>query len=125
MQTFWHITLDPQSSFLTACNTPLGKFRWLRLPFGLKLSRDVFEERLDKALRLLEGVLGITDDILMHGMNEVEDDGRLLTLFETARLNNLTLNPKKMQLYLEIVNFLDTDWHCKALNQIQKKSRQF
>ena len=68
-----------------------------------------FKERLDIVLRLLQGVLGIADDILMHGKNEVEHNGRLLTLFETARLNNLTLNLKKMWISPETVNFSDTD----------------
>ena len=91
---FWHITLDPQSSLLTF-NTLGGKFRWLRLPFGLKVSSDVFQERLNEVLRLLEGALGITDDILMHDKNEVEHDGRLLTLFKTARLNKFNFKSKE------------------------------
>ena len=48
-------------------------------------------------LRLLEGVHGIVDDILTHGETEVQHDGRLLTLLETARMNNLSLNPDKIQ----------------------------
>ena len=48
-------------------------------------------------LRLLEGVHSIADDILRHGETEVQHDGRLLTLLETARMNNLSLNPDKIQ----------------------------
>ena len=84
-------------------NTPWGKYRWLRLPFGLKIASDVFQERLDRVLRLLKGVHGIADDILTHGETEIQHDGRLLTLLETARMNNLSLNPDKIQ-------FKSTDW---------------
>ena len=56
-----------QQSTNHMCNTPWGKFRWLRLPFGLKIASDVFQERLDRVLRLLKGVHGIADDILTHG----------------------------------------------------------
>ena len=94
---YWHIILDLASSLLTMFNTPWGKYRWLRLPFGLKIASDVFQERLDRVLRLLEGVHGIEDDILTHGETEVQHDGRLLTLLETARMNNLSLNPDKIQ----------------------------
>ena len=52
---------------------------------------------MDRVLRLLEGVHGIADDILTHGETEVQHDGRLLTLLETARMNNLSLNPDKIQ----------------------------
>ena len=41
---YWHIVLDLASSLLTMFNMPWGKFRWLRLPFGLKIASDVFQE---------------------------------------------------------------------------------
>ena len=94
---YWHIILDLASSLLTMFNTPWGKYRWLRLPFGLKIASNVFQERLGRVLRLLEGVHGIVDNILTHGETEIQHDGRLLTLLETARMNNLSLNPDKIQ----------------------------
>ena len=48
-----------------------------------------FREDLARVLRVLKGVHGITDDILTHGETEVQHDGKLLTLLETARMNNL------------------------------------
>ena len=94
---FWHILLDFRSNLLTTFNTPWGKYRWLRMPFGLKVSGDVFQERLDRVLRLVPGVLGIVDDIVIHGATENTHDGTVLVLCKTARLNNLSLNSKKMQ----------------------------
>ena len=41
------------------------------MPFGLKVSGDVFQERLDRVLRLVPGVLGITDDIIIHSATEI------------------------------------------------------
>ena len=94
---FWHVPLDLRSSLLTTFNMPWGKYRWLRMPFGLKVSGDVFQERLDKVLRLVPGVLGIADDIVIHGLTENIHNETVLILCETARLNNLFLNSKKMQ----------------------------
>ena len=94
---FWHVLLDFRSSLLTTFNTLWGKYRWLRMPFGLKVFGDVFQERLDRVLRLVPGVLGITDDIVIHGTTENTHDGTVLLLCQTARLNNLSLNSKKMQ----------------------------
>ena len=56
-------------------------------------------------LRLVPGQRGITDDIVIHGATENTHDGTVLLLCETARLNNLSLNSKKMQ-------FKSTD--CKS-----------
>ena len=93
---YWYVTLDLQSSLPTTFNTPWDKFQWLRLLFGLKVTGDVFQERLDKVIGLLPSIIGIADDILTHGSTIKEHDGRVITLVETARQNNLTLNPKKM-----------------------------
>ena len=82
---YWCVTLDLQSSLLTTFNIPLGKFWWLRLPFWLKVTSDVFQERLDKVIRLLPGVIGIPDDIPMHGSTIKEHDGRVIALLETGK----------------------------------------
>ena len=97
MSGFWQVLLDLRSSLLNTFNTPWGKYRWLRMPFGLKVSSDVFQERLDKVLRLVPGVLRIADDIVIHGATENTHDGTVFVLCETTRLNNLSLNAKKME----------------------------
>jgi hypothetical protein len=38
-EAFWHIVLDDESSRLTTMITPWDRYRWTRLPFGLKVSR--------------------------------------------------------------------------------------
>ena len=43
---FWHIKLDEESSKLTTFNTPFGRYRFLRLPFGLSSAPEVFHSML-------------------------------------------------------------------------------
>ena len=38
---FLQIKLDEASSLLTTFNTPLGRYRWLRLPFGIKCFPEI------------------------------------------------------------------------------------
>ena len=118
---FWHLLLDFRSSPLTAFNTLWGKYRWLRMPFGLKISEDVFQERLDRVLRLVLGVLGITDDIVIHGATENTHDGTVLVLCETARLNNLSLNSKKMQFKSTSCKFFGHRLTPDSINMDPKK----
>ena len=94
---FWHVPLDLRSSLLITFNIPWGKYRWLRMPFSLKVSRDVFQERLGKVFRLVPEVLGIAGDIVIHGPTENIHDETVFILCETARLNKLSLSSKKMQ----------------------------
>ena len=95
---YWHVPIDLKSSMLTTFNTPWGKFRWLKLPFGLKVSSDVFQERLDRVLALMpDGVSGIADDVLIHGKTREDHDARVIQLLELARKNGLRLSAKKLQ----------------------------
>ena len=61
------VELDSESSLLTAFNTPWGKYKWLRLPFGLKVSSDVFQERLNSVLQGVKGITGRVDDVIARG----------------------------------------------------------
>ena len=35
-EAYWHVKLEESSSRLTTMITPFGRYRWARLPFGLK-----------------------------------------------------------------------------------------
>lgn len=62
---YLHCELDDESSLLTTFATPFGRYRWLRLPFGLKVSSEIFERRLYQALEGLPGVRCIADDVIL------------------------------------------------------------
>ena len=73
---YWHCVLDDESSRLTTFATPFGRYRWKRLPFGLSASSEIFQKRVSQALEGLEGILNITDDILIYGVCDTEDEAR-------------------------------------------------
>ena len=101
---FWQVQLDKESSFLTTFNTPFGRYRWLRLPFGIKTAPEVYQRRIHESLQGLSGIEDIVDDILCVGEGDtyesaVEDhDKNLIALLERCREKNIKLNPKKLQL---------------------------
>ncbi|XP_062712611.1 uncharacterized protein K02A2.6-like [Aedes albopictus] len=39
---FWQISLDEESSRLTTFWTPFGRYRWLRMPFGISPAPEIF-----------------------------------------------------------------------------------
>ena len=53
---FWHVTLDEPSSRLTVFESTFGKYRWLRLPFGVSVAPEEFQRRLHEALQGLDGI---------------------------------------------------------------------
>ena len=67
---YWSVHLDPDSQLITTFWTPFGRYCWTRLPFGLRMSQDIFQARMDEILEDLPGMVGITDDVCMHGKDE-------------------------------------------------------
>ena len=67
---FTSIVLDESSSFLTTMHTPIGRYRWLRMPFGVSLGPEEYQRGQHEALEGLNGVVNKADDILVFGSGE-------------------------------------------------------
>ena len=52
---FWHVNLDEESSYLTTFQTPFGRYRWRRMPFGISSAPEVFQRKMHE---LIEGMTG-------------------------------------------------------------------
>ena len=46
---FWHVPLDEPSSLLTTFNTPVGRMKWNRMPFGISVAPEEFQRRIDES----------------------------------------------------------------------------
>lgn len=62
---------------LTTFGTPVGRYRWLRMPFGISPAPEIFQCRLDQALEGLKGVFVIADDILVTGEGPTMDTSKI------------------------------------------------
>jgi len=62
---YYHIPLDEESSKLCATTLPWGKYRYRRLPMGIKNSPDIFQAIMQEILGDLEYVQVYLDDILI------------------------------------------------------------
>ena len=69
-EAFHHVRLGEQSSKLTTMITPFGRLCWLRLPFGLSVSSEIFQRKLHEALCDLSSTFVIADDITVVGCGE-------------------------------------------------------
>ena len=109
---FSQVLLDKESSFLTTMHTPIGRVRWLRLPFGISSAPEEFQRRQKEVLEGLDGIINIADDILIFGRGETyeeasrDHDENLLALLERAKERNLKLNPNKFRFKLKKVRFM-------------------
>ena len=80
---FTNIVLDESSFFLTTMQTPIGRYRWLRMQFGLVFGSG---ETIEEAER--------------------DHDINLWNLMLRCQEVNLKLNPKKCQFKVEQVTWM-------------------
>ncbi|VDI10628.1 Hypothetical predicted protein [Mytilus galloprovincialis] len=95
---FWHIQLDEPSSKLCTFNTPFGRYRFARLPFGINSASEVFQKIVSEMVSDIEGAEAIIDDILIWGSDQKEHDMRLKQVLDRAREYNLKLSAGKCEI---------------------------
>ena len=61
-KAFFGMHLTEEASLLTTFNTHLRRYRFLCVPFGLKMSQDIFQMRMDDIVAQCPGVLAIHDE---------------------------------------------------------------
>lgn len=92
---YFQMRLTDQSSWLTTFNSPFGRYKYLRMPMGVKSSAEVFQRAIASAFQDIEGVEVVVDDILVHGATPEVHNRRLRHVLERCRKMNLRLNKKK------------------------------
>jgi hypothetical protein len=76
------------------------------MPFGLKMSQDVFQQRMDGILdKVGDGCLGIADDVIVYGRNDIEHDKHLLKLMTIAQEEGLVFNSEKCMIRTNSIPF--------------------
>ena len=49
-------------------NRPFGRYRWLRMPFGINSAPEVWQQRMHELVEGLTGAEVIADDFLVCGL---------------------------------------------------------
>jgi hypothetical protein len=103
---FLQIKLDEESSYLTTFNTPIGRFRWTRLPFGVKCAPEIFQRIMDNMLEGVKGAFVIMDDILVAGRDTAHHDEIIRQVLDRATSYNLKLNLEKCRIRQPVVPYV-------------------
>ena len=93
---YWNIKLDNKSADLTTFNTAFGRYRFNRLPMGVKCAQDEFQRMIDETFGDIPNTVGIADDLIVFGRTEKEHDDALHNALRRARQCGLKFNEDKM-----------------------------
>ena len=119
---YWNVKLDEESSYLTIFNTPFGRYRFLRMSFGLRMSQDIFQFKIDETYRDCQGAIGIADDVAVYGKNDKEHDLHLQETMERTRKAGNKLNDKKCVIKTNECNFFGMLYTPDGVKPTQTKS---
>lgn len=104
--SFWQVVLDSSCTDLCTFNTPFGRYKYLRMPFGLCSSPEVFQRMNVGVFGDIEGVQVIFDDIIVAGSTQEEHDKALVQVLARARSCNVKFNPEKFQYRVDEVRYM-------------------
>ena len=109
---YLQIELDDESSMLTTFQTPWGRWRYLRMPFGIKPAAEHFQHRFDQCIEGLCGVYAVADDALITGKGATYEeavknhDNNMLALLNRCQEKNIKLNKDKFKFKCKEVSFI-------------------
>ena len=103
---FWQIGLDEESSKLCTFNSPFGRYRFTRLPFGIKSASEVYQRFMSDMVHDLPGCEAIIDDLIIWGKDMEEHDARLKAVMQRVRENNLKLSVDKCEFRKDRVSYV-------------------
>ena len=103
---YLQMKLDYESSLLTTMNTPIGRYRWLKLPFGIKSAPEMYQRALDEMLEGIDHAYAIMDDILVAGRDIAHHDSVLEKVLCRAKSYNLKLNFDKVRVRKQQVPYV-------------------
>ena len=109
---FCPVELDEDSSLLTTFNTPFGRHRWKRMPFGIKSAPEVWQRKMREHIEGLKEVEVIADDFVIVGYGDTptewqaDHDRNVRAFLDRCRERTLKLNKNKARLKQHEVPFI-------------------
>lgn len=104
--SFYQLKLNDESTDLCTFNTAFGRFKFLRMPFGISSASEVFHKRLYEYFDDIEGVTLFVDDLLCYGHTKEVHDLRLRMVLERCKQINVKLNREKCKIGLTEIKYL-------------------
>ena len=119
-KAFFGMHLTEEASLLTTFNTHLRRYRFLRVPFRLKMSQDIFQMRMDDIVAQCPGVLAIHNDVFIYGKDDRDHDTNIINLFNVAQ-KGLVFNSKTCAIKQESVTFFGRVFSAEGYSPDQEK----
>ena len=114
---FHQIAMDEPSSELTTFVCPSGKYKFVRMPFGLKNAPAIFQEIIERVLKPVQNnSSNYIDDVLVYSDSWADHLLHLTSVFECLRGAGLTAKRAKCEFGRSYMLFLGHKIGCGSLS---------
>lgn len=103
---FWQIPLSEESSKFTTFVTPFGRYRFLRLPYGLSNSPEIFHRIFSNIFKNIKGVKIYIDDIIIFAKDKKDHDNIVQQVLTRAREMGVKFNKEKCHFGLKEIKYV-------------------
>ena len=96
LKGYHQVELDDESSLMTTISTPFGRYKYLRLPFGVSLAGDDYGRRLADVFDDFPNCRRVVEDVLVFSATWTEHVDLVRRLFHLAADHQIAINVKKI-----------------------------
>ena len=94
---YHQLPLHPESRRLTTFITPIGRFSFKCVPFGISSASEIYQRRISEILAGEERVAVNQDDVLLGGIDDPDHDVRLVRVKAKLADAGVELNEPKCE----------------------------
>ena len=105
-QAYKQMRVAKESQGYLTINTPLGLFKYLRLPFGIASAPAIWQKAMTTVLQGCPGAVYYLDDILVTGVTREEHVKNFRNVMSRLQKFGLHLNASKCKFFQDKLEFL-------------------
>ena len=103
---YHHIPLDKPSIPKTAFNSPFGKYKYMKVPFGLVQAPAYFQELMTGILKDFNFAIAYLDDIIIFSKTPQEHLSHIRMVFQKLKSANLSMTKSKCNFFSKEIQYL-------------------
>ena len=103
---YYQLQLSDASKDVTTINTPFGRYRFTRLPYGIKISPAAFQREMENIIKEDPNIIIYQDDILVGAETKEGLKLKMNEVMKTLEKANVVVNQKKTILEASELKFL-------------------
>ena len=99
----------------------MGLRRYKRLNFGVNSASEIFQDAVENVIRDVDNAFNISDDIIVHGTDQIGHDKALIAVLQALSDRGATLNWPKCQFNMPELEFYGMIFNAEGMKPDPKK----